>query len=141
MDNYFEINNGDKAREFGQAIIKAVIKTHTIEKRCQELTEEIDGAIESKRKDLMIGVLQKYIQQYKPVLENRNIIRFCAISKQEYDSIGTEEWIKQLYMMKSFIYYYEARKSFAKETIKNCLKKILSSSNHFTKDEIDILLR
>lgn len=141
MEDYFAINTDDKVKEFGQAIIKAVIKTHTIAKRCQELTKEIDSAKNSGDKDIMMCVLQKYIQNYKPILENRKMIRLYVISKQEYDATKTEDWSVQLGMMKSFVYGYEAQKSYAKETIKHCLRKILSQNDKFTKNEIDMLLR
>lgn len=61
MENYFTIDTNDKVKEFGQAIIKAVEKTHTITKQCQELTKEIDEAKASDDKDAMVYVLQKYI--------------------------------------------------------------------------------
>lgn len=69
------------------------------------------------------------------------MIRLCVISKQEYEDIRTENWVGQLNMMKAFIYSYEAQKSFAKETIKECLKKILSNNDKFTKKDIDLFLR
>lgn len=140
MEDYFMLNTDDKIKEYGRAIIKAVINTHTIAKRCQELTKEIDIAKNCGNKDSMVCVLQKYIQHYKAVLENRSMIRLCAINRQEYDATKTEDWIEQLNMMKSFVYGYEAQKSFAKEGIKACLKKILSNSGKFTKKEIDMLL-
>ena len=40
----------------------------------------------------------------------------------------------QLDMMKSFVYGYEAQKSCAKETVKRCLRKILSQNEKFTKN-------
>lgn len=142
MDNYVTFStNDERAKEFGQAIIKAVEKTHTIAKKCQELTKEIDEAKKSGDKNVMVVELQKYIDRYKDVLEKRNMIRLCAISRQEYENIKIEDWMEQLNMMKSFIYSYEAQKSFAKETIKECLKKILSDNEKFTKKDIDLLLR
>lgn len=141
MENYFTIDTNDKVKEFGQAIIKAVEKTHTITKQCQELTKEIDEVKASDDKDAMVYVLQKYIEKYRPILEKRNMIRLYVINRQEYENIKTENWIDQLDMIKSFIYGYEAQKSFAKETIKECLKKILSDNEKFTKKDIDLFLR
>lgn len=141
MENYFTIDTNDKVKEFGQAIIEAVEKTHTITKQCQELTKEIDEAKASDDKDAMVYVLQKYIEKYRPILEKRNMIRLYVINRQEYENIKTENWIDQLDMMKSFIYGYEAQKSFAKETIKECLKKILSDNEKFTKKDIDLFLK
>lgn len=141
MENYFTIHTNDKVKEFGQAIIKAVEKTHTITKLCQELTKEIDEAKASGDKDAMVYVLQKYIEKYRPILEKRNMIRLYVVNRQEYENIKTENWIDQLDMMKSFIYGYEAQKSFAKETIKEYLKKILSDNEKFTKKDIDLFLR
>lgn len=141
MENYFTIHTNDKVKEFGQAIIKAVEKTHTITKLCQELTKEIGEAKASGDKDAMVYVLQKYIEKYRSILEKRNMIRLYVINRQEYENIKTENWIDQLDMMKSFIYGYEAQKSFAKETIKECLKKILSDNEKFTKKDIDLFLK
>lgn len=141
MENYFTIHTNDKVKEFGQAIIKAVEKTHTITKLCQELTKEIDEAKASGDKDAMVYVLQKYIEKYRSILEKRNMIRLYVINRQEYENIKTENWIDQLDMMKSFIYGYEAQKSFAKETIKECLKKILSDNEKFKKKDIDLFLK
>lgn len=136
-DNYFTINTEDKAKEFGLAIIKAVKKTHTIANKCKKLTEELDVAKKCDDKDYMVYVLQKYINQYKNLLEKRNMIRICLISRQEYNKLNIEYWIEQLNIMKQFIYLFEAQKSIEKETIKQCLKKILTLNGKFTREEID----
>lgn len=141
MSKYVILSIDEKLKEFGEAIIKAVQKTYTIEKKCQELTKQIDEAKCSGDKDAMICVLQQYIEKYKTILRKRDMIRLCAISRQEYEDIKKETWIDQLNMMKSFIYAYEAQKSFARETIKECLKKILNANEKFTKKEIDLLLK
>lgn len=141
MDDYSVFDAGSKVKEFGQAIIKAVIKTHTIAKKCQALTKEIDVIKTCGDKDSMVCTLQKYIQKYKNVLENRKMIHMYRISKQEYDSTDIRFWIEQLDILKSFIYTCEAQKSSAKETIRECLKKMLVASGKFTKNEIDILLQ
>lgn len=138
MENYFAINTDEKAKEFGQVIINAVIKIHTIEKRCQELIKEIDTVKVSGDKDTIVCILQKYIQYYKPILEYRNMIRLYTISKSEYDIIKVEDWNVQLDMMKSFIYGYQVQKSYENETIK-LLKKILSHNEKFTKNKIDTI--
>ena len=51
------------------------------------------------------------------------MIFLYAISKQEYDVTKTEKGSGQLDMMKSFVYSYEAQKSYAKGTVKHCLRK------------------
>lgn len=137
MDDYSVFDAGSKVKEFGQAIIKTVIKTNTIAKKCQALTKEIDVIKICGDKDSMVCTLQKY----KNVLENRKMIHMYRISKQEYDSTDIRFWIEQLDILKSFIYTCEAQKSSAKETIRECLKKMLVASGKFTKNEIDILLR
>lgn len=141
MSEYITLGIDEKSKEFGRAVIKAVQKTYTIEERCRKLTKEIDEAKASGDKDAMVCVLQKYIEKYRPILEKRNMIRLYVINRQEYENIKPENWIDQLDMMKSFIYGYEAQKSFAKENIKECLKKILSDNEKFTKKDIDLFLR
>ena len=139
-DNSFVIRVDDKAKEFGKSVIKAVEKTYTIANKCREINEELDIAKNSKDKDFMVQILQKYIHHYRSVLENRNMIKICLISRNKYDVLKDEYWIEQLNMMKSFIYLYEAQKSIEKETIKGCLKKILIKNGKFKKNEVEKLL-
>lgn len=141
MGEYITLGIDEKSKEFGRAVIKAVQKTYTIEERCRKLTKEIDEVKWSDDRDAMVCVLQKYIEKYRPILEKRNMIRLCVFNRQEYEDIEIENWIEQLDMMKSFIYGFEAQKSFARETIKECLKKILSDNEKFTKKDIDLFLR
>lgn len=45
MEDYIAIiNTDDNAKEFGEAIIKAVIKTNTTEQHCKELMKRINNA-------------------------------------------------------------------------------------------------
>lgn len=46
LSEYITLSIDEKSREYGQAVIKAVQKTYTIEKKCRELTKEIDEAKE-----------------------------------------------------------------------------------------------
>lgn len=119
MGEYITLDIDEKSKEFGQAVIKAVQKTYTIEKKCRELTKEIDEVKARGDKDAMVYVLQKYIEKYRPILEKWNMIRLYVINRQEYENIKTENWIDQLDMMKSFIYGYEAQNHLLRKLSKN----------------------
>lgn len=100
---------------------------------------------ETKIKSKVFRILDEnrikyYIHHYRLVLENRNMIKICLISRNKYDVLKDEYWIEQLNMMKRFIYLYEAQKSIEKETIKGCLKKILIKNGKFKKNEVENLL-
>ncbi len=139
VDNYYIQDTEDKTEELLKVIIQAVKKTHTILIRCQKLTEEIDVVKNKKDKELMLTVLQRYINMYWNILERNKMIRIYAMNKQMYEVIQIEDLNRQLNIIKCVIYWEEAKKSASSEAIRQCLIKILKSNENFSKREIDIL--
>ena len=141
MEKYQRIDSEDeKVVEYCKAIVKAVKETHTIAEKCKHIAKKIDGAIQSNDKDHMMSVLQDYIHKYYSIIQKNGLIKLYYIDQNGYAQMSVDDLKKQLYTLKGVVYDCEAKQSSTRNTIKNCLKRILKASGKFAKQEIELLL-
>lgn len=67
-------------------------------------------------------------------------MRIGIVGMEFYNQVTVPEIERQLKIMISIVYDYEAKKCFYNEAIKQCLKKMLKESGRFTDKEIGLLL-
>lgn len=143
MENsYQEIrySNDEKVMTYVKAIIKAVDMTHEVASKSKMKSKKAKEAIQSGDKALMWSTLQQYIYHYKDFINRTEGMCVYKVDVEFYNQITVAEIKQQLEIMIGIVYDYEAKHCLAKETIKQCLKKLLEESGMFTKKEIEYLL-
>lgn len=123
-----------------RAIIKAVDMTHEVASKSKLKSKKAREAIQSGDKALMWSILQEYIYHYRDFINRTEGMYVCTVNVEFYNQITVAEIKQQLEIMIGIVYDYEAKHCLAKETIKQCLKKILEESGVFIKKEIEYLL-
>ena len=69
-----------------------------------------------------------------------NGVLLGQIDADFYENVSEEDVAKQLEIVMWLIYLNEAKRCVAKETIKECFKKLLKQSGAFSEREIELLL-
>lgn len=141
-NNYQNIQYIDdvKADSYVKAIIKAVDMTHQVAEKSKIKSRKAREAIKTKDKEFMWYTLQEYLHDYNEFINTTNTMRICRVGMDFYNQVTVIEIERQLKMMIGIIYDYEAKHCIHKETIKQCLKKLLKASGVFTDKEIEKLL-
>lgn len=141
-NNYQNLQYTDdkKVLEYVKAIIKAVDMTHQVAVKSQTKSKKAREAIESKEKVFMWNTLQEYLHKYKDFINTKNIMFTCNVGMDFYNQVTVLEIEQQLKIMIGIVYGYEAEHCVHSEMIKQCLKKLLKTSDAFTDKEIERIL-
>ncbi len=100
------------------------------------------SAIKSKDKGTKWTVLQEYLRKYGPFINKTTCftgLRVYSVDMEFYNSTGLDALDRQLQTVIGIVYLNEALHSTAKETFKQCLKKLLKQSNLLTDAQLRLI--
>ncbi len=138
-----KINSTDQenaAKLFGY-VKKAAEMTHAVIMAAQK-SEKAISAIQSKDKSTKWMVLQEYLREYGPFINETTPItgvHVYPVDKEFYDTVGIREIDQQLQIVIGIVYLKDAVHSVAKESFKECLKKQLKQSGLLTEVQLNLL--
>lgn len=133
--------NEEKTAVAIQCIKKACEAVHII-KSAQQKTEKARNAMQVDDKQYLWNVLQEYLGFYKNFinsLSNYTRVAVFNVDLQFFENCTIDKIKKQLETVIAFVYLKEALTNVAKESFKQCLKKILKATGVFTEAELAFL--
>ena len=95
--------------------------------------------MQSNDKQYLWNVLQEYLGFYKSFinsLSNYTRVAVFDVGPQFFENCTIDEIKKQLETVIAFVYLKEALTNVAKESFKQCLKKLLKATGAFTESEL-----
>lgn len=130
----------EKVLTFCKNIVKAVEKTREVGAKSRLISRKAREALETRDKQTMWNVLQKYIHKHSELFTMANGVLLGQVDAAFYENVSEEDVANQLEIVIGLIYLNEAKRCAAKETIKACFKNLLKQSDIFTDHEIELLL-
>lgn len=133
--------NDEKAAKAIECIKKACEAVHVI-KIARRKTEKARYALQSNEKLFIWNVLQEYLRQYKGFINSvSNYTGFVvySVSPNFFENCTIFEIKWQLENVIACVYLKEALSSVAKDSFKQCLKKLLKSTGLFTETELSFI--
>ncbi|MBQ8322379.1 MAG: hypothetical protein IJX91_00250 [Clostridia bacterium] len=130
--------NDKKTAKAIECIKKACEAVHVI-KVARQKTEKARYALQSNEKLFVWNALQEYLSVYKGFINSvSNYTGFVVYSvcPNFFDNCTIFEIKWQLENVIAFVYLKEAVSSVAKDSFKQCLKKLLKSTGMFTETEL-----
>lgn len=130
--------NDEKTAKAIECIKKACEAVHII-KSAQQKTEKARNAMQVNDKQYLWNVLQEYLGFYKGFinsLSNYTRVAVFDVGPQFFENCTIDEIKKQLETVIAFVYLKEALTNVAKESFKQCLKKLLKATGAFTESEL-----
>ena len=133
--------NDEKTAKAIDCIKKACEAVHIVIS-AQQKTEKARNAMQANDKQYLWNVLQEYLGFYKAFinsLSNYTRVAVFDVGSQFFENCTIEGIKKQLETVIAFVYLKEALTNVAKESFKQCLKKLLKATGAFTEAELAFL--
>ncbi len=104
--------------------------------------KEIRQILPSDDKKQLWDVLQKHLRLYANLINSTTVLTGLYIQHVDYEfynTISIQEIKNQLKILIGFIYLHTIAHSVAKQSFKDCLKKLLNSNDCFEKEDLATL--
>ena len=138
---YFNNEGNKKVEIIADALKKAAELVHTAN-RARAKSEKAISAMRLTDKYAMWATLQEYYAEYRNFINSLSAFTGYTVYNVEKDfveKITDEDIRKQLNILIGFIYAKEVFNTAAKQTYKECVKKILKKTKAFTDKELGYL--
>ena len=138
MENYSKAQNAQKTEAITDALKRAAELVHAAF-LAKAKSERAICAIKLTDKYAMWEILQEYYRAYKDFINSLSGFTNYTVYDVENDfveKVSVEEIRNQLRTLVGFIYAKEAISSAAKQTYKECVKRILKGTKLFTDKEL-----
>lgn len=138
---YFNSDSNKKIEIFAETLEKAADLVH-MANRARAKSEKAIYAMRLTDKYAMWKILQEYYAEYRNFINSLSGFTGYTIYDVEnnfVEKITDEDIRRQLKLLIGFIYAKEAVNTAAKQTYKECVKKILKKTKMFTDKELDRL--
>lgn len=122
--------------------IKKAAKAVYIVGNAYRKSETAHNALSLTNKKEMWDILQLYLREYKGFINNLTVFTgyyIYSVNQDFYEQCSIDDIRKQLENVIGFVYAKETLSSTAKESFKQCLKKMLKSTKLFTDAELAML--
>lgn len=141
MDNFSNDQDIKKTEAIADALKRAAERAHTVFS-AKAKSERALFAIKLTDKYSMWEILQEYYGEYKDFINSLSGFTnytIYSVEKDFVEKISADDIRNQLRILVGFIYAKEAITSAAKQTYKDCVKRILKGTKLFTDKELALL--
>lgn len=120
---------------------KAAEMTHTVI-MAERKSRKAVSAIQSQDKSIKWMILQEYLKEYGTYINETTPltgVQVYPVDKEFYDTVEIREIDQQLQIVIGIVYLKDAAHSVAKESFKECLKKLLKKSGILTETQLNFI--